>query len=96
MDAGFARNSPSYAGYPTYTEKTMSESYCTYCGRAQGDRISCCQENHWLTLEEYREYHNEDPSGYDDINPLIDDRTYEQWTSDNVAWAKRRRRMSGE
>ena len=39
----------------------MSGLFCTYCGRPQGDRISCCQENHWLTAQEYRDYHGEWP-----------------------------------
>ena len=37
------------------------ELYCTYCGRPKGDRISCCQENHWMTGKEYYEYHGEYP-----------------------------------
>jgi hypothetical protein len=39
----------------------LMELYCTYCGMAQGDRIQCCSENHWMTNEEYREYHGEAP-----------------------------------
>ena len=39
----------------------MSELYCTYCARPQGERISCCQENHWMTAQEYRDYHGEWP-----------------------------------
>jgi hypothetical protein len=35
--------------------------YCTYCGMAQGDRISCCSENHWMTRNEYCDYHGIDP-----------------------------------
>ena len=75
-----------------------SERYCTYCGSAQGDRLSCCSENHWLTLDEYREYHNEDPCDYEDANPTHagpDYRTYEQWVADE-AWNIRRKRLNGE
>ena len=42
------------------------ERYCTYCGMAQGDRISCCGENHWLTREEYVEYNGEEPEGFEE------------------------------
>ena len=39
------------------------ELYCTYCGMAQGDRIQCCSENHWMTAEEFKEYHGDWPDG---------------------------------
>ena len=32
-------------------------NYCTYCGMPQGDRLSCCGENHWQTAEEFHDYH---------------------------------------
>lgn len=43
------------------------ENYCTYCGMAQGDRVTCCDENHWMTAQEYRDYHGYAPDdGTDD------------------------------
>jgi hypothetical protein len=47
----------------------MSELYCTYCGSPQGDRIQCCQENHWMTAEEFFDYHDEWPDDGLDHNP---------------------------
>lgn len=26
--------------------------YCCYCGTERGDRISCCEENHWETFKD--------------------------------------------
>jgi hypothetical protein len=37
------------------------ELYCTYCGTAQGSRLSCCGENHWMTAEEYAQYNGDYP-----------------------------------
>jgi hypothetical protein len=39
----------------------MAILYCTYCGMAQGERLSCCGENHWQTAAEFRAYHGEYP-----------------------------------
>ncbi len=39
----------------------MSELYCTYCGMPKGDRISCCEENHFMTAQEYKAYHGDWP-----------------------------------
>jgi hypothetical protein len=58
----------------------MEELYCTYCGMAQGDRIQCCSENHWMTNEEYREYHGYAP---DDGSDGDDQPRY---TSQFYAW----------
>ena len=44
----------------------MSELFCSYCGSPQGERISCCQENHWMTAQEYRDYHGEWPDDGED------------------------------
>jgi hypothetical protein len=35
--------------------------YCTYCGTPQGDRLSCCGENHWMTAQEFKDYHGDWP-----------------------------------
>jgi hypothetical protein len=73
----------------------MSKLYCTYCGSAQGDRISCFQEDQWMTLTEYQDYHNEDPSGWDGAHGALDYRLPEQYYADQ-AHEKRRPRMLGE
>jgi len=41
-------------------------SFCTYCGRPQGDRIGCCGENHWMTAEEFKDYHGDWPDDGED------------------------------
>ena len=42
---------------------------------AQGDRLTCCGEQHWMTAAEYRRYHGEIPDDgteeaayYDELN----------------------------
>lgn len=47
-------------------EALMPAEYCTYCGLARGDRLSCCGENHFQTAQEFRDYHGEWPEGADD------------------------------
>ena len=49
--------------------------FCTYCGMPQGDRLSCCGENHWMTAKEFKEYTGEWPDDdreedayYDELN----------------------------
>jgi hypothetical protein len=27
---------------------------CEYCGRAQGDRLTCCGEHHWVPAFDWR------------------------------------------
>lgn len=44
----------------------MSTEYCTYCGAPRGDRLSCCQENHFMTAREYRAYHGDWPDDGED------------------------------
>jgi hypothetical protein len=39
----------------------MNELYCCYCGQPKGDRISCCQENHFLNAQDYFDYTGEYP-----------------------------------
>jgi hypothetical protein len=57
----------------------MTERYCTYCAAPQGERISCCQENHWLTAQEYFDYmgdwpdDGEDHDDYGDGKPVEND-----------------------
>ena len=37
------------------------EEFCTYCGMPRGDQISCCGENHFMTAQEFKDYHGEWP-----------------------------------
>ena len=34
-------------------------TYCVYCFEEQNDRLSCCQENHFLTGKELKDYEQE-------------------------------------
>jgi hypothetical protein len=77
----------------------LMENYCTYCGMAQGERISCCGENHWMTRDEYCDYHNEDPETGEpperrDAAP--DYRTAEQYYADQAHARKRKLLETGE
>jgi hypothetical protein len=45
------------------------DEYCTYCGSARGDRISCCGEVHFMSAKEYRDYHGEWPDDGSDDEP---------------------------
>jgi hypothetical protein len=66
---------------------------------AQGDRISCCAENHWLSAEEYKEYHGEWPEGDEDHqdrrDAAPDYRTAEQYYAD-LAHEQKRKHLAGE
>lgn len=44
----------------------MPTEYCTYCGLARGDRLSCCGENHFQTAQEFKDYHGEWPEDVDE------------------------------
>lgn len=37
------------------------EKFCTYCGTPKGCRLSCCEEAHWMTAQEFKDYHGEWP-----------------------------------
>ena len=77
------------------------EMYCTYCGMAQGDRLSCCSENHWMTGREFYEYHGElaedddNDEGYERRDAAPDYRTAEQYFADQ-AHEKKRKHLNGE
>ena len=54
------------------------EMFCTYCGMPQGERLSCCGENHWMTAREFRDYHGEWPDdGHEDEED--DDQPRQKW-----------------
>jgi hypothetical protein len=57
----------------------MSELFCTYCAAPQGERISCCQENHWMTAQEYFDYMGEWPDDGED---------HEDYQSEQLATAR--------
>ena len=52
------------------------EQFCTYCGSPKGNNLSCCGENHWMTAQEYKDYHGDWPDDgsaeeseyYDELN----------------------------
>jgi hypothetical protein len=40
--------------------------YCTYCGAPRGDRIACCGEYHWMSAQEFKDYHGDWPDDGED------------------------------
>ncbi len=49
------------------------DEFCTYCGTARGDRLSCCGENHFMTTKEFKDYHGDWPDGPDEEAAYYDE-----------------------
>ena len=46
----------------------MNDMMCEYCGSPQGERLTCCGEQHWVPIFDWRK---EDRS-WESINDKID------------------------
>lgn len=54
----------------------LTELVCEYCGRPQGDRLTCCGEHHWVPMFDWRK----DDMEWEGITARIDALTDDDYT----------------
>ena len=48
---------------------TLTDMMCEYCGSPQGDRLTCCSEQHWIPIFDWRK----EDQNWERITALIDE-----------------------
>jgi len=49
-----------------------TEMECEYCGKPQGDRLTCCGEHHWVPVFDWLDWRKED-ARWERITSQIDE-----------------------
>jgi hypothetical protein len=57
----------------------LTELECEYCGKPQGDRLTCCSEQHWVPVFDWRKEDREWEGITATIDGGISERGSDRW-----------------